>query len=189
MANMKLFDQQSIAKRAVQDDIFSSIKGKYSHAVSLAGPNISYYLKLLKRTGIKKATIYENNLTNFFLQLQQHTTVLPAHVLFKDILQAQPDMANTVYDLDFCFSMLKAYDCVKKFAKDSTITTVAVRPVGKDETIALYTKAAFNTKSYGIEPIISTEWYDKYDLLTSNGDAILYSYKDTSSMLVFSNIK
>jgi DNA-binding phage protein len=181
--------QQALNKKAVQKDIFSSVDGKYKYLIGLAGPDINSYLALVKSFGIKEAAIYENNNMQLLRQIAQFHNILPTQVFFSDIMRAKPLQKETLYDLDFCFSVLKGEEYIKKFKKDSTITTLSMRPLNFENTIKKYLKALFGVSRYDVEDILETENFIKQMLHTTKGSVCHYRYRDTSPMLVFTNFK
>lgn len=168
-------------KHAVREFLFSFFK--YSSIVGLAGPNINEYINWCKSKGYRDIEIWENTPDVAIHQLMnvQH----PVRMRLGDILQAEPNRMNTLYDLDYCVTVRYMVEHIAKF-KSNFIMTFS-RRIKDKETIKTFFKArkekiVATLESY--HPFHHT-YYD-----TDNGSRYIFvNYHDTSNMCCVAKIK
>lgn len=157
-------------KRHSRNKAFDKYTG-LSNLVGLGGPDLIQYVDFFYKRGFKNINIWEDNKDILFAQIKQ----LPqARVSLNmgDILNA-PILKDTLYDLDFCRSLLCAKDHIKKF-KTNTVFTFAIRPLGKETTIELFCTYRGEFLKY-----IGEEYFQ------SNKSTYNYiCYKDKASMIM-----
>lgn len=183
---------QSINKRAVQHAIFKSLKVKHlTNLVGLAGPNITEYLILLKSHGIKQAEIYEYDISKLAIQLENYQPVIKSQIKFSDVLHAEPNKQDTLYDLDFCCSINGARMHISKFT-DNVVYTLSIRPIGLDETVKQFSKLTDGTLNPEFELVKAVHSpqgkYKCYNLELKTKKYTCYVYKDTVPMLTIQSI-
>lgn len=169
-------------KAAVREFLFSFfLNAQLNKIIGLAGPNIKDYLNFLRSKGFNEFEIYEMDALTAIHQL----TNLNGRITLKlgDILQANPDEPNVLYDLDYCVTVRYMKEHIAKF-KNNFIMTFA-RRVPLAETIGTF----FTVRD---EKVIKTYVYDSpvnhtvYE--TNKGKYIYAPYKDTSPMCCFAKI-
>jgi hypothetical protein len=169
-------------KKAAREFLFSFFS--QSNIIGLAGPDINDYLKWCADRGFKNVEIYENNSRVMVKQLLEVRSKIPIQFKFSDIINASIK-EETLYDLDFCSSVLSLYHHIKKFKNEKFVMTFATRPVGVDDTIAKF----FSTRR---EKVVSS--IEKYSpirhrvIKTRLGKYIAVPYFDTSSMVSIAKI-
>ena len=146
--------------------------------VGLCGPDIEYYLLIASKLRVDNIDLYENNVEVMLNQLTSIKTLLPNMVLhYGDILDA-PYKNDTIYDLDFCSSILTKREYIEKY-KSNSIFTFSLRPIGIEETI----KTFFDVKKEKIFYQVEVESPIEHRVIyTNNGEYLFSSYKDTSAM-------
>lgn len=183
---MKLDYSTSHNKRIVQHAIFPQYRDKVSKVIGLAGPNITDYLKYLSQVGIKEAEIYEKNPIQLISQLQDFKPVIPATIHYQDIIKADPDQEDTLYDLDFCNSIQSLEDHVVKFKKNFVLT-LAIRPIGLERTLKTFCRLK-NHKKHKLELVKHLPAYKQYRLTTGIKNYNCFVYFDTISMLTIQSL-
>jgi hypothetical protein len=175
--------ESSFHKKVVQNIVFKDFKmRKFKKLIGLAGPNISSYLLFIKKMGIKQAHIYENNNEQIINQVLDFKPIIPTTVIFEDILNA-PVKDDTIYDLDFCCSILNAREQIKKF-KNNAIITLSIRPFGLKKTINEFCKLISKNKTVINYNTKITNSYKMHLIILSNKKIYeCYQYRDSTSML------
>lgn len=157
-------------------------KYKFENIVGLAGPDINEYLEKRISHGYKNFQIFENDATTAVTQLLTLKKT-PINLVYGDILEADADKPNTLYDLDFCASVRYLTDHIAKF-KNNFIMTFSTR-VGVQETIDTFFEARnetiVRTKEFA-DPIEHTIF------TTKQGKYLFTKYFDTSAMCCFAKI-
>lgn len=176
----------AVRKKLVQSKVYSDIrKMGYKRVIGLAGPNISTYLKAMKERGIQSAEVYEFNRGQLLLQMKHFNPVIPTRVCFDDILYAEPQQEKTLYDLDFCCSIRKAKEHIKKFGK-SSIVTLALRPDSLMTTLKQFCKL-IDKSAHSVIMLDASEMKEKgYKLHTIKINRTkyeCYQYFDTFPMV------
>lgn len=180
--------KKSENKRKVQQLIYSNISNRYNNLIALGGPDLPVYLKLVKKTGIKEALIYEFQVDQLIAQVSKKNQVMPTVVKYGDIIEADNSLSKTLYDLDFCCSIMSVIHHVSKFKSCPTIYTFALRPFSLNKSINIFVKHAYGNLSYDLVLINEKPGYKEYILLLSIGKALsVYTYLDTTPMLVITN--
>lgn len=181
-------------KRAVQEAIFNLYKKhKFNRVVGLAGPNITEYLQMMKDKGFRHAEIYENNISQLAIQMGHYKPVISSQVVFGDIILANANQENTLYDLDFCCSINTASEHIQKFSSDdAVVTTLSIRPVGFIHTILKYAQLIDRKSSPIIEFLggVTSHLgkYRTYRLSVNNKKYMCYLYKDSVPMVTIQSI-
>jgi hypothetical protein len=109
----------------------------------------------------------------------------PVHMIYGDILTADADRDNTLYDLDFCRSVTHLTPHIRKFQKNFMMT-FSIRIKGGSDTT---TKIFFDSRNESIisrtditSPIVHTEF------ITTKGKYLFTQYYDTSPMCTIAKI-
>lgn len=169
-------------KKAVRNFLFSFFQNKkLNRIVGLAGPLIKEYTHFCMSKGYNEFEIYEKDPSTAINQLANIDTKI--ELKLKDILEANPEQTNALYDLDFCGTVRYLKEHISKF-KNNFIMTFSVRvslqetietffTVRDEEVIRVYVK---NT------PMKHTEYH------TNKGKYIHIVYRDTSTMCCFAKI-
>lgn len=183
----KLDYSDSINKKIVQKIVFNDIKNKkINQLVGLAGPNITDYLSFVKSFGIRTAEIYEKDYVNMLYQMRDFSPPIQTTVTYQDIYYAGVQQ-NTVYDLDFCCTIINAENHIKKF-KDNAIITLSLRYVGLMETLKRFCKLVSRLKADIQLEVEVTQAYKLHKIIFSDKSYNCYQYRDTSPMLTISPI-
>ena len=168
-------------KQKVRD--FFLAKFKFEHVVGLAGPDINQYIDRLTSEGCKQFEIYENDSQTFMSQVFKINK--PVHMVYGDILTADADRDDTLYDLDFCRSVTHLKPHIRKFQKNFMMTFSIRIKGGSDST----TKIFFDSRNESIisrtditSPIVHTEY------ITTKGKYLFTQYYDTSPMCTIAKI-
>ena len=169
-------------KIAVREFLFSYFK--FNTIVGLAGPDINEYLAKCKADGFKNIIIYEKDLETAIKQMQ---TVDNHNFQYKigDIVHADPNLENTLYDLDYCVTARYMKEHIAKFKKNFIMTFS--RRIKDVESMATF----FKTRGEKIVKEIvkqSPVFHTVYK--TNNGGIYIYTpYRDTSNMFCIAKIK
>lgn len=181
MAERKKTYNDSYNKKAVREFIIQRFQ--FQSIVGLAGPDINDYLQHLESKGCKEFEIYENNSMVALQQLAKVKTKSKLAIVCGDILSANPNKPNTLFDLDFCGSVRFLQEHIAKF-KDNFIMTFSTR-IGLKETIDTFFSARKETilREENIDsPLPHTIF------TTENGNYLFIRYHDTSAMCCFAKI-
>ena len=170
-------------KKEVRDFLFSFFADmQLNKIVGLAGPNIEDYIQFCKSKGFSEFEIYEKDALTAIHQL----TSLNDKVTLKltDILNADPNESNTLYDLDYCVTGRYMQPHMAKF-QHRFIMTFSIRGVSVKETLERFFKAR-NEKvigtAYPTHPFPHTEYY------TDKSKYLQLSYRDTAPMMCLAKI-
>lgn len=181
MAKKKETYLQAANKIAVREFLFSYFK--FNNIVGLAGPDINEYLAKCKENGFKDIVIYERDLETAVKQMQ----IVNNHDFqykIGDILHADPDLENTLYDLDYCVTARYMKEHIAKFKKNFIMTFS--RRIKDVESIATFfkTRGEKVIKEFQLKnPILHTLYK------TNEGVYIYVPYRDTSNMFCIAKIK
>ena len=169
-------------KKEVRDFLFSFFKDMHlNKVVGLAGPNITDYLNFMKSQGFNEFEIYEIDALTAIHQL----SVINDKITLKlgNIINANPDEPNTLYDLDYCVTGRYMKDHMARF-KSNFIMTFSGR-VSLKETLDNFFEARqesiINTIVRKL-PLLHTEY------ITNLGRYIQLTYRDTSPMFCIAKI-
>ena len=174
-------------KFAIRNEMFQYLKGE--NLVGLAGPDIIGYINSMDNRGFKHLHMFENNpdiariqCTNIGLEVPtnewRHRILrVDCKWTFGDILQAEVK-PNTVYDLDFTFTMKSAEKYVKKFKEDFIFTTTT-RKFG----IARTLNSFFTWRKETISTVTTCDKQYRSIIKTDVGTYLVYRYRDTAPML------
>lgn len=187
MAATKTDYSMSVNKRAVQNAIFNSFTHKFNKVIGLAGPNITDYLWFMKQNGVKSAEIYEKDISQLAIQMNDFIPVIDSKIQFGDIIQAKAHEPKTLYDLDFCCSINNASQHIQKFSNDVAVTTLSIRPVGFMRTLLKFSQLIDSKSSPIIEFLGSIDDhlgnYRTYSLTIGSKKYKCYLYKDSVPMV------
>jgi len=176
----------AVRKKLVQSEVYRDIrKMGYNRVIGLAGPNITTYLQTMKERGIHSAEVYEFNRGQLLLQMKGFNPVIPTRVCFDDILEADAQQKKTLYDLDFCCSIRKAKEHIKKFGK-SAIITLALRPDSLMTTLKQFCKLIDKSAHPVIEldqAKMKDKGYKLHKLKINRSKYECYQYFDTFPMV------
>ena len=170
-------------KKEVRDFLFSFFTDmQLKKIVGLAGPNIEDYINYCKSKGYTDFEIYEKDGITAIHQLS-HLSHEGIQLKFKDIIHANEDQSDALYDLDYCGTVRHLKDHIAKF-KDRFIMTFCAR-VPFQETIDTF----FGTRQ---EPILEkqekTSPLKHTEYLTEKGIYIHLTYRYTAAMHCFAKI-
>lgn len=169
-------------KKEVRDFLFSFFQDmQLNKVVGLAGPNISDYLNFLKSRGFNEFEIYE---IDALTAIHQLSTVNDKITLkLGNILEADANEPNTLYDLDYCVTGRHMKEHMAKF-KRNFIMTFSGR-VSLKETLDTFFKTR-QEKVIGSlvrnHPMLHTEYF------TNKGKYIQLTYRDTSPMFCIAKV-
>lgn len=170
-------------KKEVRDFLFSLFTGmQLNKIVGLAGPNIQDYIEFCKSKGFTEFEIYEKDGLTAIHQL----TSLNDKVTLKltDIINANPNEPNVLFDLDYCVTGRYMEPHMAKFL-DRFIMTFSIRGVSVKETMDRFFKVR-DEKVIGIThppyPFLAAEYY------TNKGKYLQLSYRDTAPMMCLAKI-
>lgn len=181
MAERKKTYIDSTNKKIVREFILQRFQ--FQSIVGLAGPDINDYLEYLQSKGCKEFEIYENNSMVALQQLAKVRTKSKLSIICGDIIDANPDRPDTLFDLDFCASVKYLKDHIAKF-KNNFVMTFSTR-IGVQETITTFFEARKETvlKEKKINtPLPHTIF------TTENGNYLFIKYFDTSAMCCFAKM-
>jgi len=181
MAERKKTYINSSNKHAVREFLIQRFQ--FESVVGLAGPDINEYLAYLESKGCKQFEIYENNSQVALQQLSKIKSKSKIAVICGDILKANPEKENVLFDLDFCASVRFLTDHIAKFKKNF-IMTFSYR-IGLQETIDTFFKARKERVLFSVDhlsPIPHTIYR------TKKGQYLFIKYWDTSAMCCFAKI-
>ncbi len=169
-------------KKEVRDFLFSFFMDmELNKIVGLAGPNIQDYVEFCKSKGFSEFEIYEKDGLVAMHQLIQVKDKVQLNL--KDIISADANEENTLYDLDYCGTVRHLKEHIAKF-RERFIMTFACR-VSMKETLDTFfgvrNETILETQVY-TQPIKHTEY------ITDKGKYIHISYRDTLPMCCFAKI-
>jgi hypothetical protein len=165
-----------IEKREVQKMIFPLIKKK--KIVTLAGPNMISYIKLLPKC-IKEVEIWENNKDIMMHQVASFPALngMPVSYNYGDIIDAEVKK-SAFYDLDFCCTVLTVEDHLRKFKDCAFSATFSNRWVSVDRTIELFLDAVGEKKKLDIP-------HPQFNRLATNKNVYIYTTHKKTMMTIF----
>lgn len=157
---------------------------KFRNIVGLAGPDINEYIKWCKAKGYDTFQIYEMDNATMINQMTKLSADVPMSYTLGDIIQADVK-DDTLYDLDFCRSIINHEEHVTKFKKNF-IMTFSLRNKGG---IVATIKRFFELRKEDILNMMDIPGPLKQQKITTEeGDYIFISYKDTSPMCCIAKI-
>jgi L-rhamnose mutarotase len=168
-------------KHAVREFIIQRFQ--FESVVGLAGPDINEYLAYLEAKGCKEFEIYETNSEVALQQLSKIRSKSKIALICSDILNANPDKQNVLFDLDFCASVRFLKEHIAKFQKNF-IMTFSTR-IGVQETIDTFFKSRKEKVLHSID-YLSPMPHTIYK--TKKGNYLFIKYFDTSAMCCFAKI-
>jgi hypothetical protein len=182
MAERKKTYLNSSNKHAVREFLIQRFQ--FESVVGLAGPDINEYLAYLESKGCTQFEIYENNSMVALQQLSKIRSTSKIALICDDVLKANPNKQNVLFDLDFCASVRFLQEHIAKF-KNNFIMTFSTR-IGVQETIDTFFKARREKVLDSVDHS-SPMPYTIYE--TKQGNKYLFiKYWDTSAMCCFAKI-
>lgn len=182
MAERKKTYIDSSNKHTVREFLIQRFQ--FESVVGLAGPDINEYLAYLESKGCKEFEIYENNSQVALQQLSKIRSKSKIALICGDILKANPDKENVLFDLDFCASVRFLQEHIAKF-KSNFIMTFSTR-IGLKETINTFFKAR---KEKVLDSVDYQSPMPHTIYTTKQGNKYLFiRYWDTSAMCCFAKI-
>jgi hypothetical protein len=169
-------------KKAVREFLIGHFK--FKNIVGLAGPDINEYINWCKDKGYNTFQIYEVDNITMINQLAKLSKNISMNYVLGDIIQADVK-DDTLYDLDFCRTIVNHEEHVSKFKKNF-IMTFSLRIKGG---ILATIKYFFELRKEKILNTIDISGPLKQKKITTEqGDYIFISYKDTSPMCCIAKI-
>lgn len=169
-------------KKAVREFLFSLFADmQLNKIVGLAGPNVVDYLNFLKSKGFDEFEIYEIDSLTAIHQLKH----LNGKVCLKlgDVIEANPDEPNTLYDLDFCVTVRHMHKHIARFTKHFIMTFA--RRVSLAETLGTF----FSVRNEKVITSCVKKTPMEHEIyVTDKGRYVYVPYKDTSAMCCFAKI-
>ena len=181
MAERKKTYIDSSNKHAVREFLIQRFQ--FESVVGLAGPDINEYLVYLEAKGCTQFEIYENNSSIALQQLSKIRSKSKIALICGDILKANPNKENVLFDLDFCASVRFLTEHIAKF-KNNFIMTFSTR-IGVQQTVDTFFKARKERVLQSIDHI-SPMPHTIYT--TKQVDYLFIKYFDTSAMCCFAKI-
>ena len=181
MAERKKTYLNSSNKHVVREFLIQRFQ--FESVVGLAGPDINEYLAYLESKGCKEFEIYENNSRVALQQLSKIRSTSKIALICSDILKANPDKQNVLFDLDFCASVRFLKEHIAKF-KNNFIMTFSTR-IGVQETIDTFFKAR---KEKVLDSVDHSSPMPYTIYKTKQGNYLFIKYFDTSAMCCFAKI-
>ena len=172
--------EDAINKKVVREFLFSFFK--FKSIIGLAGPNFNDYILWCIAKGYKDIEVWEN--TPDVMMHQLMTAKHPVRMRFGDILQAEPDRIDTLYDLDYCNTVRYMTDHIAKFQNNFIMTFS--RRITDVETISTF----FKTRKEEItRTIIESNPFTHTFYETNKGSRYVFiNYRDTSNMMCVAKI-
>jgi hypothetical protein len=158
---------------------------KFKNIVGLAGPDINEYIEWCKAKGYDTFHIYEMDNKTMINQLSKLNKDVPMNYVLGDIIQADVNKDDTLYDLDFCRSIINHEDHVAKFKKNFIMTFSLRTKGGIIGTIKHFFKLR---KEKILNTIDISGPLKQKKITTEQGDYIFISYRDTSPMCCIAKI-
>jgi hypothetical protein len=167
-------------KKAVREFLFSQFT--FNKIVGLPGPNFDECISFYQSKGFEDIEVWEN--TPEVLMQQFMKAKKAVKLRFGNILEAEPDKANTLYDLDYCCTILHMKDHLLKFT-NNFIMTFSLR-AGRELTI----KKFFEDRKEQIIKVVDKISPIAHTIFTTQaGKYIFTPYSDTSAMCCIAKIK
>lgn len=185
MAERKLSYRDASNKKIVRDFLFSLfIDQQLNKIVGLAGPDVEDYINFCKSKGYTEFEIYENHVPTIFDQIKFLRTKGKISLTYGNILNADSDRVNVLYDLDYCVTVRYMQSHLKKFNKNFIMTFA--RRISDEETFSSFFKA----RREKLKSVLTLFTPLKHSILTTeNGNTYYYvEYRDTSNMCCFAKI-
>lgn len=175
---------RSLKKKIVREFLFSFFNEK--SIIGLAGPDINDYVEWCKEKGYENLQLWENDSNVMLNQFKSLKTESTFEYKYGNILNAEPNKRDTLYDLDYCGTIKTLYDHVKKFKEGKFVMTFCMRGSTKNQSIESFFKnrnESIRTRFEKTEPL------DHVVIGTDFGKYILATYRDGSPMLCIAKIK
>jgi hypothetical protein len=180
----KLSYKNATEKKEVRDFLFSLFaKHHFNKIVGLPGPDINDYISFCKSHGYKKFKMYEMDANILKKQLRKIKTHR-ASLIHGDIIKANADRKDVLYDLDYCVTVRYMKEHIEKFNNNFIMTFS--RRIKDIETITSF----FQAKDEEVISIV-TKFYPREHKIykTDKGNEYIYiNYRDTSNMCCIAKI-
>jgi hypothetical protein len=181
MRELKVTYKSSMNKKKVRDFLISYFS--FKKVIGLAGPDINIYINHLKHKGYRNFEIFEKDSSILLKQLITINSGKNISLIYNDILAADNNREDTLYDLDFCCMLSTVSEHIKKF-RNNFIITVSAR-MGIKATVDMFFKLR-NEIVLSEEEIESSIKYTRFT--TEQGEYLFTQYYDTSAMCCFAKI-
>jgi len=181
MAERKKTYIDSSNKHVVREFLIQRFQ--FESVVGLAGPDINEYLVYLESKGCTQFEIYENNSSVALQQLSKIRSKSKIALICGDILKANPNKENVLFDLDFCASVRFLTEHIAKF-KNNFIMTFSTR-IGVQQTVDTFFKARKEKVLHSVDELLPMP-HTIYT--TKKGNYLFIKYYDTSAMCCFAKI-
>jgi hypothetical protein len=185
MSQKKMSYKDSSKKKETREFLFSLFaEQQLNKIVGLAGPDIHDYINFCKSKGYDEIEIYENHIQTAIEQVKYLRTKGRVTLTFGDILNANSDRKDVLYDLDYCVTTRYMRSHLRKF-NNNFIMTFA-RRINDNETFNCFFKAKKET----LKSILTVFSPIKHSILTTEeGNNYYYvEYRDTSNMCCFAKV-
>jgi hypothetical protein len=185
MAERKLSYKDASNKKAVREFLFSLFaQQQLNKIVGLAGPDVPDYIKFCESNGYTEFEIYENHIPTIFDQIKFLRTKAKVSLTYGNILNADTNRENVLFDLDYCVTVRYMHDHLKKFNKNFIMTFA--RRITDEETFNSFFKA----KGEKLKSVLTLFNPIRHSILsTEEGNKYYYvEYYDTSAMCCFAKI-
>lgn len=179
----KVSYEDSPEKRAVREFLFSFfVLKQFNKIIGLAGPDIKAYLQYCKSKGFNHFEIFESDMGVLMKQMREVDSTVALR--YGNILSADADRDDVLYDLDYCSTVRYMKEHIKKFNKNFIMTFS--RRIKDIETISTFFKAK-GEEIVSVVTKFSPREYKVYH--TDKGNEYIYlNYKDTSCMCCIAKI-
>jgi hypothetical protein len=182
MAERKHTYKDASNKKAVREFLFSLFtQQQLNKIVGLAGPDVQDYINFCKSKGYDEMEIFENHIPTAIEQVKYLRTKGKITLTFGDILSADGNRDDVLFDLDYCVTAKFMRSHMKKFNKNFIMTFA--RRISDDLTFDSFFKAKGET----LKTILTLFNPIKHSILTTEeGNTYYYvEYRDTSNMCCF----
>jgi len=185
MAERKLSYREASNKKKTREFLFSLFaQQQLNKIVGLAGPDVDDYIKFCKSKGYSEFEIYENHIPTIFEQIRFLRTKGKISLTYGNILDADADRENVLFDLDYCVTARFMRSHLKKFNKNFIMTFA--RRITNKETFDSF----FNAKKETLKSVLTLFTPLKHSILTTEEGNVYYyvEYNDTSNMCCFAKV-
>jgi len=185
MAERKTTYKDASNKKKVRDFMFSLFMDQHlNKIVGLAGPDIPDYIAFCKSKGYDEFEIYENHIPTIFDQIKYLRTKAKVSLTYGNILGADANRENVLFDLDYCVTVRYMHPHLKKFKKNFIMTFA--RRITDEETFNSFFKA----RGEKLKSVLTLFTPLKHSILTTEdgNDYYYVEYRDTSAMCCFAKI-
>lgn len=182
---MKLTYKDSVKKKQVREFLFSLFTNQQlNKIVGLAGPDINDYINFCKSRGYDEFEIYENHLPTAIDQIKFIRTKAKVSLSYGNILNADANRKDVLYDLDYCVTARYMKSHIRKFSSNFIMTFA--RRIDDKETFTAF----LNGRKESLKSVLTLFSPIKHSILTTEegNDYYYVEYRDTSNMCCFAKI-